>query len=79
MVDKEVDFRVKGTDGSIKYLQVAVTIATNEKLHQELEPFQSIKDNYPKYILTMDEVFVPDHSGVTTIGLIDFLLGNASI
>ena len=79
VVDKEVDFRVKGTDGSIKYLQVAVTIATNEKLQQELEPFQSIKDNYPKYILTMDEVFVPDHSGVTTIGLIDFLLGNASI
>ena len=77
--DKEVDFRVKGNDGSIRYIQVAVTVADDEKLAQELEPFKSIEDNYPKYILTMDEVFVPDHGGVKTIGLIDFLLGNEKI
>ena len=77
--DKEVDFRVKGNDGSIRYIQVAVTVADDEKLAQELEPFKRIEDNYPKYILTMDEVFVPDHGGVKTIGVIDFLLGNEKI
>lgn len=77
--DKEVDFRVKDKHGNIAYVQVAVTVATPEKLTQELEPFKAIKDNYPKYILTLDDIFTPDHEGVKTLGLIDFLLGRAKI
>ena len=46
-----------------------------EKLKQELRPFKEIKDNYPKYIITLDDYFVPDHDGVKTINAIDFLLG----
>lgn len=79
VVDKEVDFRVKDINGTTVYIQVAVTVASEEKLAQELEPFKMIDDNYAKYILTLDEVFVRDHDGVKTIGLIDFLLGKEPI
>lgn len=77
--DKEVDFRVKDRNGGIAYIQVAVTVSSPEKLAQELGPFKLIKDNYPKYILTLDEIFTPDHAGVKTLGLIDFLLGRSAI
>ena len=73
--DKEVDFIVKDTSDQMKYIQVAVTVLEEEKLKQELRPFYEIKDNYPKYIITLDDYFVPDHDGVKTISAIDFLSG----
>ena len=77
--DKEVDFVVQGQDGVVRYVQVAVSVSAKEKLDQELSVFKSIHDNYPKYLLTMDEVFVPDHAGVRTINVIDFLLGHSEL
>ena len=73
--DKEVDFIVKDTTDQIKYIQVAATVMEEEKLKQELRPFEGIRDNYPKYIITLDDYFVSDHGGVKTINAIDFLLG----
>lgn len=73
--DKEVDFIIKDNSDKIKYIQVAVTVMEQEKLEQELRPFQYINDNYPKYIITLDEIFTKDHNGITTINAIDFLLG----
>ena len=77
--DREVDFVVQGQDGVIRYVQVAVSVSAQEKLDQELSVFKSIRDNYPKCLLTMDEVFVPDHAGVRTINVIDYLLGHAAL
>ena len=73
--DKEVDFIVKDTTDQIKHIQVAATVMEEEKLQQELRPFAEIRDNYPKYIITLDDYFVADHGGVKTINAIDFLLG----
>lgn len=73
--DKEVDFIVKDTTDQIRYIQVAATVMEEEKLKQELRPFEGIRDNYPKYIITLDDYFVADHGGVKTINAIDFLLG----
>lgn len=73
--DKEVDFVVQGDDGCPKYIQVAVSVKDEGKLKQELAVFKHVKDNYPKYIFTMDQVFVSDHEGVKTISVYDFLLG----
>ena len=72
--DKEVDFVAQGDDGTPIYVQVAVSVKDEEKLKQELAVFKNVKDNYPKYILTMDQVFVPDHDGVKTVSVYDFLL-----
>ena len=66
-------------DGNLCYVQVAVSVSSREKLAQELAVFGSIRDNYPKYLLTLDEVFVPDHDGVKTLNVIDFLLGKVNI
>ena len=55
------------------------SVSAREKLAQELAVFRSIRDNYPKYLLTLDEVFVPDHDGVKTLNVIDFLLGKVGI
>ncbi len=77
--DREVDFVTQGNDGQIRYIQVAVSITNQEKLDQELAVFKLIKDNYPKYILTMDEIFVPDHNGIKTMNIIDFLLGRSEL
>ena len=77
--DKEVDFVTQGNDGQIRYIQVTVSIINQEKLDQELAVFKLIKDNYPKYILTMDEIFVPDHNGIKTLNIIDFLLGKSEL
>lgn len=78
--DKEVDFVVQGDDdGLIRYVQVAVSVADESKLKQELEVFRLVKDNYPKYLLTMDEVFVPNHDGIITMNIMDFLTGKQPI
>ncbi len=72
--DKEVDFIVKDTAGLTSYYQVAVTVMDENKLKQELRPFGYIRDNYPKYLITLDDYFVKDNNGVEIINAIDFLL-----
>ena len=75
IAEKEVDFIVKDANDSLIYIQVAVTVMDEAKLQQELRPFKEIEDNYPKYIITLDELFVKDHGGIKTINAIDFLSG----
>ncbi|MDD6994988.1 MAG: ATP-binding protein [Candidatus Borkfalkiaceae bacterium] len=75
VADKEVDFIIKDNHDTIKYVQVAVTVMDDAKLQQELRPFHQINDYYPKYVITLDDIFVKNHDGITTINAIDFLLG----
>lgn len=77
--DKEVDFVIQEDDGRIRYIQVAVSIADESKLKQELSVFDGIHDNHPKYLLTLDEIFVADHDGIRTLNVIDFLLGRQAL
>jgi len=77
--DREVDFVAQGNDGRVRYVQVAVSVADADKLRQELAAFELIDDNYPCYILTMDEVYTPDHGGIRTLNVIDFLMGRAML
>lgn len=75
IAEKEVDFIVKDAHDGLIYIQVAVTVMDEAKLEQELRPFREIEDNYPKYIITLDDLFVKDHDGVKTVNALDFLLG----
>ena len=77
VAEKEVDFIAKDTNNDLLYIQVAVTVMDEAKLQQELRPFCEIDDNYPKYIITLDDVFVKDHDGIKTINALDFLLGRS--
>src|SRR5699024_7717091 len=54
--DGEVDF-VAIRDGAPVYYQVVQTTLDEQVLARELAPLRQIRDNYPKYLLTMDEAF----------------------
>lgn len=69
----EVDFIAVKPDEKI-YYQVSSTILDENTRERELRPLQSISDNYPKIILTMDQSIFNDYSGIKVINIIDFLL-----
>ena len=54
--DGEVDF-VAIRDSMPTYFQVAQTTLDEHVLARELAPLRKIRDNYPKYLLTLDEIF----------------------
>lgn len=75
--NNEIDFVVKNNDG-LKYIQVALSIRDNETLKRELNSLETINDNYPKYIITLD-YDTSSFNGIKQINAIDFLLGRVEI
>lgn len=72
--DGEVDF-VAITDGKPVYFQVAQTTLDDKVLERELSPLRSIDDNYPKYLLTLDDVFEElDYSGIQKKNALKWML-----
>lgn len=51
----EVDFVAETPDG-IAYFQVCLSTLDPQVLERELKPLQSIPDQYPKFLLTLDEI-----------------------
>ena len=76
--DLEVDFIAQNSKNTI-YYQVALTTRDEETLQRELLPLKKINDNYPKYILTMDDDLDADFEGIRKINLIDWLLDDKYI
>ena len=73
--DKEIDF-VAEKKGQKIYIQVAYKIESNETAKLEFAPLLAIKDQYPKYVITMDDFWRDDIEGVKHIHIADFLLHN---
>ena len=71
--DMEVDFVAQNPKNTI-YYQVSLTTREESTLQRELTPLKKINDNYPKYILTMDEDLDADFEGIKKINVIDWLL-----
>lgn len=70
----EVDFVAIGTNDTI-YYQIAATTLEEETLVRELKPLKKITDNYPKYLLTLDEVFATaDYDGIKKRNVLDWLI-----
>lgn len=71
----EVDFVV--SDGrNIAYIQVTYMISSPETEDREERPLLDIRDNYPKYIISMDPITI-DRKGIKRLRLVeDFLLGD---
>ena len=73
--EKEVDF-VVSRDFRIAYVQVAYVIDGDDTDERGIGPLLSIRDNYPKYIISMDPICMDDR-GIRRISLVDdFLLGD---
>lgn len=72
--DGEVDF-VAFQDGKPSYFQVAVTTLDEKVLLRELAPLRRIKDNFPKYLITLDELFGEmDYEGIRKRNALNWLL-----
>ena len=69
----EIDF-VTEKNGNIEYYQVSYLLASTKTIEREIAPLKKIEDNYPKYILTLDEYLEKNHEGIIYKNLIDFLL-----
>ena len=68
----EIDFVC--TKGNEKlYIQVAYLLASSETTEREFFSLEKINDNYPKYIISMDE-FDMSRNGIRHINIIDFLM-----
>lgn len=73
----EVDFVCKKQNKPI-YIQVSYLLASEKTVEREFKPLKSISDNYPKYVITMDEINF-SHDGIEHLNLIDFLMDNEII
>lgn len=69
----ECDFILRGMDMMYSYVQVAYTIALSKETEErEYRPLEQIKDNYPKYVATMDKL-LQKRNGIHHIYLADFM------
>lgn len=70
--DREIDFVAKkGED--ISYFQIAYLMENEETRDREFGVYDLIKDNYPKYVLSMDKLDFSQR-GIVHKNIIDFLL-----
>ena len=70
---KEIDFVAVQRDERI-YIQVCRTLP--EESDREISNLLEIKDNYPKYVVTLDELATGNVNGVRIVHLADFLLSS---
>lgn len=71
----EIDFVCNKSDGSRAYIQASYIIADESTREREFGNLHSIKDNYPKYVISMTPlVSKSDDDGVTHLSLRKFLL-----
>lgn len=71
--ESEIDF-IAERNGVKIYVQVAYLLASEETVRREFSVYDSIKDNFPKYVVSMDE-FDFSRNGIIHRNIRDFLLG----
>lgn len=68
----EVDFIATRGDEKI-YIQAAYLLSDEKVIEREFGAYDSIKDNYPKYVISMDKLTL-SRDGIIHMNLLDFLL-----
>ena len=70
----EIDFIAAKAGGIIEYYQVAWSVLGNEEtMHREYASLEEIKDNYPKYLLTMDSGS-GGQNGIKRLNVLEWLI-----
>jgi predicted AAA+ superfamily ATPase len=70
--DREVDF-IAERNGEKFYFQVAFRIVENQTMEREFGNLLAIKDNFPKYIITLDDYSGASYEGIQHLPLKEFL------
>ena len=68
----EIDFIVMN-DGEKSYYQVAYLLADEKVIDREFGAYESVRDNFPKYVLSMDKLDF-SRDGIVHKNILDFLL-----
>lgn len=72
--NKEIDFMAEKNDERL-YIQVAYMLVDDQTIQREFVNLMAIDDNYPKYVVTMDEFAAGTaYKGIRQIHLRDFLM-----
>ena len=69
----EIDF-VAQKNSEIIYFQVTISLIDQQTFERELFPLKNIKDNYRKYVLTLDKFTIGNYEGIEVVNAIDWLL-----
>ena len=70
--DREVDFvALKGN--TKMYIQVALTVLEEKTIEREFGNLEKIKDNYPKFVVSMDEFPITNQNGIEHWNIRKFL------
>ena len=70
--DKEIDF-VCDKRGEKLYVQVCYLLASDETVNREFGAYDAIRDNFPKYVVSLDELDM-SRNGIKHRNIRDFLL-----
>jgi len=70
--NKEIDFVAVFGKEKI-YVQVTYILATEETVEREFTVLETAPDNYPKYVVSMDEID-RGRNGIKNVNIRDFLL-----
>ena len=71
--DYEIDFVARKND-SLLYIQVSYLLSSPETYERELRPLKSIKDSYPKLVLSMDNLPQSNQDGIVRMNIRDWLI-----
>lgn len=70
--DLEIDF-IAERKGEKLYVQVTYLLSNQNEIEREYKPFDNIKDNYRKLVLSLDNLPIENRNGVEWMNIIDFL------
>jgi predicted AAA+ superfamily ATPase len=68
---REIDF-ICGKKSEKLYVQVSYLLASEDTIAREFGAYDSIRDNYPKYVISLDE-FDMSRNGIRHKNIRDFL------
>jgi predicted AAA+ superfamily ATPase len=70
----EVDFVAENASETF-YFQVTNSCNDPKTFEREVRSLLALKDNYPKFIISLENVYSDNYDGIKIISLMDFLLG----
>jgi len=71
--EREIDFVAAKHEAKI-YVQVSYKMEGESTIDREFAPLLEIRDNHPKYVVSMDELWRDNINGIKHVHIADFLL-----
>ena len=63
---KEIDFVAQKTGETI-YIQCSYIMSDQSTIKREFSPLETINDNFPKVVVSIDDMVLPSHNGIKHI------------